>query len=193
MKAWRFLSVLAFIVVVLSAINIGFVGIAKYDIIGHLARGTFGDVTTGSRIAFTVIGIAGLVMIPWLVTVGTGRTKAREEYPTSDAWLMAGWVALLLATLGALNWGFIGIAKYDVVGAIAGLSFGTLAAGNRIFFTVVGISGLVLIPFAVSLLSGQLSLVRPEEVLERERLEVVSEEKVVIEGEVSEEERKRAA
>ncbi len=192
MKAWRFLSVLAFIVVVLSAINIGFVGIAKYDIIGHLARGTFGDVTTGSRIVFTVIGIAGLVMIPWLVALGTGRTKAREEYPTSDAWLMTGWAALLMATLGALNWGFIGIAKYDVVGAIAGLSFGTLAAGNRIFFTLVGISGLVLIPFAVSLLSGQLSLVRPHEVVERERLEIVSEE-TTVETEVSEEEHRHAA
>jgi uncharacterized membrane protein YuzA (DUF378 family) len=192
MKAWRLLSVLAFIVVVLSAINIGFVGIAKYDIIGHLARGTFGDASTGSRIVFTVIGIAGLVMIPWLVAVGTGRTKAREECPTSDAWLMTGWAALLIATLGALNWGFIGIAKYDVVGAIAGLSFGTLAAGNRIFFTLVGISGLVLIPFAVSLLSGQLSLVRPDEVVESERLGVVSEE-TLVETEVSEEEHKRAA
>ena len=98
----------------------------------------------------------------------------------------------MLATLGALNWGFIGIAKYDVVGAIAGLSFGTLAAGNRIFFTLVGISGLVLIPFAVSLLSGQLSLVRPDEVVERERLEIVSEE-TAVETEASEEEHRRAA
>lgn len=192
MKAWRYVSTLAFILVVLSAINIGFVGIAQYDIIGHLARGTFGDVTTGSRIVFTLVGIAGLVMIPWIVTLAMGRTKAREESQTSDAWLMTGWLALLIATLGALNWGFIGIAKYDVVGAIAGLSFGTLAAGNRIPFTVIGIPGLVLIPFVVSLLSGQLSLVRPEEVVERERLEVVSEE-TAVETEVSEEEHRRAA
>jgi uncharacterized membrane protein YuzA (DUF378 family) len=193
MKAWRYVSVLAFIVVVLSAINIGFVGIAKYDIIGHLARGTFGDVTTGSRIVFTVIGIAGLIMIPWLVSTASGRMRARERYETSYAWLMTGWVALLVATLGALNWGFIGIAKYDVVGALAGLKFGALAAGNRIPFTVVGLAGLVLIPFLVSLLSGQLSLLRPEEVVERERLEVVTEEHVVSEGEVSEEEHRRAA
>ena len=191
MKAWRFASALAFVVVVLSAINIGFVGIARYDIIGHLARGTFGDVTTGSRIVFTVIGIAGLVMVPWLVTLVSGRTKAYEEAPTSDAWLMTGWVALLFATLGAINWGFIGIAKYDVVGAIAGLKFGTLAAGNRIPFTVVGIAGLVLIPFLVSLLTGQLKLLRPDEFGQRERLEVVSEERV--ETEVTEEEQRRAA
>ncbi len=148
----------------MSAINIGFVGIAQYDIIGHLARGTFGDVTTGSRIVFTLVGIAGLSDDPLDRHACHGSHEAREEPQTSDAWLMTGWLALLIATLGALNWGFIGIAKYDVVGAIAGLSFGTLAAGNRIPFTVIGISGLVLIPFLVSLLSGQLSLVRPRRV-----------------------------
>ncbi len=192
MRAWRFVSLLAFIVVLLSAINIGFVGIARYDIIGHLARGTFGDVTTGSRIVFTLVGLAGLVMIPWLVQLALGRMEAREEYETSYPWRMTGLVALFVATLGALNWGFIGIAKYDVVGAIAQLHFGTLSAGNRIPFTVVGMASLVLIPFVVALLSGQLSLRRPGEVVEVEAapLEVVSGERA---EERPEEEHKRAA
>lgn len=48
-------------------------------------------------------------------------------------------IALILAIIGALNWGSIGIFKFDVVAWIFG---GQLAMGSRIVFTLVGIAGL---------------------------------------------------
>ena len=48
-------------------------------------------------------------------------------------------VALILAIVGALNWGAIGIFGIDLVGTIFG---GQLATFSRIIFTLVGIAGL---------------------------------------------------
>lgn len=48
-------------------------------------------------------------------------------------------VALILAIIGALNWGAIGIFGIDLVGTIFG---GQLATFSRIIFTLVGIAGL---------------------------------------------------
>ena len=48
-------------------------------------------------------------------------------------------VALILAIVGALNWGAIGIFGIELVGTIFG---GQLATFSRIIFTLVGIAGL---------------------------------------------------
>ncbi|MBR4941623.1 MAG: DUF378 domain-containing protein [Clostridia bacterium] len=47
-------------------------------------------------------------------------------------------IALALVVIGALNWGTIGIFKFDLVQAI----FGDMTALSRIIFTLVGIAGL---------------------------------------------------
>lgn len=53
-------------------------------------------------------------------------------------------IALLLVIIGAVNWGLIGLFQYDLVAAIfgRGLQSGAFA---RVIYTLVGISGLVLI------------------------------------------------
>ena len=48
-------------------------------------------------------------------------------------------IALLLTIIGALNWGSIGLFKFDIVAAIFG---GTDALISRNIFTLVGLAGL---------------------------------------------------
>ena len=47
-------------------------------------------------------------------------------------------IALILVIIGAINWGLIGIFKFNLVDTI----FGTMSAISRIIYTLVGISGL---------------------------------------------------
>ncbi len=47
-------------------------------------------------------------------------------------------IALVLIIIGAINWGLIGLFKFNLVDAI----FGTMSALSRIIYTLVGISGL---------------------------------------------------
>ncbi len=50
--------------------------------------------------------------------------------------------ALVLAIIGALNWGLIGFFEFDLVAAIFG---GQMEPLSRIVYAVVGIAGLVLL------------------------------------------------
>lgn len=47
-------------------------------------------------------------------------------------------VALVLIIIGAINWGLIGILKFNLVDTL----FGTMSILSRIIYTLVGISGL---------------------------------------------------
>ena len=47
-------------------------------------------------------------------------------------------IALVLIIIGAINWGLIGLFKFDLVAAI----FGQMSAFSRIVYALVGISGL---------------------------------------------------
>ena len=55
-------------------------------------------------------------------------------------------IALLLVVVGAVNWLLVGIAKFDLVAAITGNSFGETNALSSIVYVLVGISGIVLLP-----------------------------------------------
>ena len=50
-------------------------------------------------------------------------------------------IALTLVIIGALNWLLIGLFSFDLVAAI----FGSMSAFSRIIYTLVGISGIVVI------------------------------------------------
>ena len=50
-------------------------------------------------------------------------------------------IALLLVIVGAVNWGLVGIAQFDLVAALFG---GVAAPLSRVVYTLVGVSGLVL-------------------------------------------------
>ena len=48
-------------------------------------------------------------------------------------------LALVLVTIGAINWGSVGLFKFDIVGFIFG---GADSLVSRIIFTLVGLAGL---------------------------------------------------
>jgi uncharacterized membrane protein YuzA (DUF378 family) len=51
------------------------------------------------------------------------------------------WIALVLVIVGAVNWGLVGVAQFDLVAALFG---GQSAALSRVVYTLVGVSGLAL-------------------------------------------------
>lgn len=57
-------------------------------------------------------------------------------------------IALILAIIGALNWGSIGVFGFDIVAYICG---GQLSTVSRVIFTIVGLAGL----WCISLLFRQ--------------------------------------
>lgn len=50
-------------------------------------------------------------------------------------------VALILTVVGAVNWGLVGVAQFDLVAAMFG---GSDAPLSRLVYTLVGVSGVVL-------------------------------------------------
>jgi uncharacterized membrane protein YuzA (DUF378 family) len=57
---------------------------------------------------------------------------------------MIGTIAAALAAVGAVNWGLVALAEFDLVAEVFGLEFGQTNAVTRIVYAVVGIAGLVL-------------------------------------------------
>jgi uncharacterized membrane protein YuzA (DUF378 family) len=51
-------------------------------------------------------------------------------------------VTLVLVIVGALNWGLVGIFKFDLVATIVGKDFGEVNVLSRIVYILVAISGL---------------------------------------------------
>ena len=64
-------------------------------------------------------------------------------------------VALLLVLVGALNWGLVALAEFDLVAAIAGLEFGQTSAFTRVVYGLVGLSGIWLAARSFELLGGR--------------------------------------
>ena len=68
-------------------------------------------------------------------------------------------VAGALVIVGAVNWGLVAVAEFDLVATLFGLEFGETNAITRVVYGLVGISGLWLAGRAPSLL-GQTSSAR---------------------------------
>ena len=52
------------------------------------------------------------------------------------------WLVLILVIIGALNWGLVGIFKFDLVAALFN---GAESGISRVIYTLVGLSGVYLI------------------------------------------------
>jgi uncharacterized membrane protein YuzA (DUF378 family) len=50
------------------------------------------------------------------------------------------WAATALVLVGGLNWGLVGLAKFDLVAWIFGLDFGETNAATRIVYGLVGLA-----------------------------------------------------
>jgi hypothetical protein len=50
-------------------------------------------------------------------------------------------LATALVLIGALNWGLVALAEFDLVAAIFGMEFGETDAASRIVYGLVGLAG----------------------------------------------------
>jgi uncharacterized protein len=51
-------------------------------------------------------------------------------------------VAAVLVVVGALNWGLVAVARFDLVAALFGLSFGEVSGVTALVYGLVGVAGL---------------------------------------------------
>ncbi|HEX6338111.1 MAG TPA: DUF378 domain-containing protein [Jiangellaceae bacterium] len=67
-----------------------------------------------------------------------------------------------LVIVGALNWGLVALAEFDLVAAIFGLDFGETNALTRVIYALVAIAGVWMLTRAGTLLRSRTS--HPERV-----------------------------
>lgn len=51
-------------------------------------------------------------------------------------------VASVLVIVGALNWGLVAVARFDLVAALFGMSFGEVSPVTAVVYGLVGLAGL---------------------------------------------------
>jgi uncharacterized membrane protein YuzA (DUF378 family) len=51
-------------------------------------------------------------------------------------------VAAILVVVGALNWGLVAVARFDLVAAIFGMGFGNVSGLSAVIYGLVGLAGL---------------------------------------------------
>ena len=62
--------------------------------------------------------------------------------------------AIGLVVVGALNWGLVALAEFDLVAALFGLDFGETNAMTRIVYGLVGVAGVYVAARAAALVRG---------------------------------------
>lgn len=50
-------------------------------------------------------------------------------------------IATMLLVVGALNWGLVGFARFDLVAALFGMEFGETSALTSVIYGLVGLAG----------------------------------------------------
>ena len=51
-------------------------------------------------------------------------------------------IASVLVVVGALNWGLIAVARFDLVATLFGMQFGEISAPSALVYGLVGLAGL---------------------------------------------------
>jgi uncharacterized membrane protein YuzA (DUF378 family) len=50
-------------------------------------------------------------------------------------------LAAVLVVVGAINWGLVAVARFDLVAALFGLEFGEVSAASAVVYGLVGLAG----------------------------------------------------
>ena len=50
-------------------------------------------------------------------------------------------LAAVLTVVGALNWGLVAVARFDLVAALFGLRFGEVSGATAVVYALVGLAG----------------------------------------------------
>ena len=51
-------------------------------------------------------------------------------------------IAAVLVVVGALNWGLVAVARFDLVAVLFGMQFGEVSAASTLVYGLVGLAGL---------------------------------------------------
>lgn len=51
-------------------------------------------------------------------------------------------ISTVLVVVGALNWGLVAVAQFDLVAALFGMQFGEVSAASGVVYGLVGLAGL---------------------------------------------------
>lgn len=51
-------------------------------------------------------------------------------------------IAAILVVVGALNWGLIAVARFDLVATLFGMQFGEISTATALVYGLVGLAGL---------------------------------------------------
>jgi len=63
-------------------------------------------------------------------------------------------LAAILTIVGGLNWGLVGLFKFDLVAAVFGMQFGEVNIASRVVYTIVGLSAAYLASQLRTLIRG---------------------------------------
>jgi len=63
-------------------------------------------------------------------------------------------LAAILTIVGGLNWGLVGLFKFDLVAAVFGMQFGEVNIASRVVYTIVGLSAAYLASQLRTLIGG---------------------------------------
>ena len=50
-------------------------------------------------------------------------------------------LAAVLVVVGALNWGLVAVARFDLVATLFGMQFGEVSAASAVVYALVGLAG----------------------------------------------------
>jgi hypothetical protein len=65
-------------------------------------------------------------------------------------------LALVLTAVGGLNWGLVGLFRFDLVAAVfGGMEFGQTNLASRVVYTLVGVSAAYLLGRTPALVGGR--------------------------------------
>lgn len=81
------------------------------------------------------------------VTTSSTASSLSAGPATTAALGPLAWLALVLMIVGALNWGLVGVANFDLVAAL----FGQGSTLSRIVYALVGLAGIYGIALALRL------------------------------------------
>jgi uncharacterized protein len=56
-------------------------------------------------------------------------------------------IALVLAAVGAINWGLVSLFKFDLFATLAGVEFGQTNLASRVVYGLVGLAGLYVLSY----------------------------------------------
>lgn len=77
----------------------------------------------------------------------TTPTSSTHAVATARGLNALDWIALVLMIVGAINWGLVGVANFDLVAA----RFGQGSTLSRIVYSLVGLAGLYGIVMAMAI------------------------------------------